>query len=90
MRARPFTSAEKAEIEQALAHALQFGGRKRFKVSGEMIAKIATAHLVQCLGRASFVAMMRPDSQGNRAPMLRSRERPYRKRRRGAIGSGGV
>ncbi len=38
--------ADPADLEQALAHALQFDGRKAFRVSREMMAKITAAHLV--------------------------------------------
>ena len=46
------------EIEQALAHALRFDGHKAFRPSGEMMAKITAAHLVDHLQRAGFVVMM--------------------------------
>jgi len=49
--------AETTELEQALAHALVFDGRKQFGVSGEMMARITAAHLVEQLGRAGFVVM---------------------------------
>jgi hypothetical protein len=65
----PLRPAETAEIEQALAHALQFDGRKQFKLSSEMMAKITAAHLLDCLERGGFVVMKRPGSQGYRAPI---------------------
>jgi hypothetical protein len=49
----PFTRycpAMAAELEQALAHALQFDGRKQFRVSGETMARITAAHVVEQLG----------------------------------------
>jgi hypothetical protein len=61
-------AAGTAEIEQALAHALQFDGKKPFKVSGEMMAKITAAHLLECLERAGFVVMKRPGFKGYQAP----------------------
>ena len=60
--------AETAELELALAHALQFDGRKQFKVSGEMMAKITAAHLVACLRRGGFVIMKRPPPPRYAAP----------------------
>jgi hypothetical protein len=57
---RPLTPADPAEFEQALAHALQFDGRKAFKVSGESMARITAAHLAECLARAGFVVMRKP------------------------------
>ncbi len=56
------------EIEQALAHALQFDGRKAFKMSGEMMAKITAAHLVECLRRSGFVIMKAPAAPAHTAP----------------------
>jgi hypothetical protein len=52
--------AEPAELEQTLAHALQFDGRKAFRPSGEMMAKITAAHLVTQLQKAGFVVMKKP------------------------------
>jgi hypothetical protein len=60
----PLTQASPADLEQALAHALQYDGRKPFKPSGEMMAKITAAHLVECLVRAGFVLMQKPPGQG--------------------------
>ncbi len=57
---RPLTPADPAELEQALAHALQFDGRKAFKMSGESMAKITAAHLTECLARSGFVVMRKP------------------------------
>jgi len=64
--------AETAELEQALVHALQFDGRKQFRVSGEMMARITAAHLVEQLGRAGFVVMKRPPSPAHTAPAYSS------------------
>jgi hypothetical protein len=55
----PLRPAETAEIEQALAHALQFDGRKQFK-----LAKLTAAHLLECLERAGFVVMKRAGKRG--------------------------
>jgi hypothetical protein len=61
--------AEPAELEQALAHALQFDGKKTFRVSGELMARITAAHLVEQLRRGGFVVMKLPASAQYRAPM---------------------
>jgi hypothetical protein len=63
--------ADAAELEQALAHALQFDGRKAFRASGEMMAKITAAHLVEQLGRAGFVVMKKPAAPAHQAPAPR-------------------
>lgn len=60
------------EIEKALAFALQFDGRKQFRLSGEMMAKITAAHLVQCLTRGGFVVLRRPPQPGHAAPNYRT------------------
>jgi hypothetical protein len=56
------------ELQQALAHALQFDGRKQFKTSGEMMAKITAAHLAECLRQSGFVVMKKPPEPMHRAP----------------------
>jgi hypothetical protein len=62
------TQATVADLTRTLAHALQFDGRKQFKVSHEMMAKITAAHLVECLERAGFVVMRRPPTRAHSAP----------------------
>jgi hypothetical protein len=57
-----------ADLGQSLAHALQFDGRKAFRPSGEMMAKITAAHLAEQLHRAGFVVMQRPPAQAHTAP----------------------
>jgi hypothetical protein len=57
---QPLRHATEDELEQALAHALRFDGRKAFKVSGEMMAKITAAHLAECLRQSGFVVMKKP------------------------------
>jgi hypothetical protein len=60
--------ATPAELEQAIAHALQFDGKKPFRLSGEMMAKITAAHLAECLRRGGFVVMKRPPGHLPRTP----------------------
>jgi hypothetical protein len=55
-------------LSRPLAHALQFDGRKHFRASGEMMAKITAAHLVEQLGRVGFVVMKKPPAPGHTAP----------------------
>ena len=57
---QPLTPVSQTDLEQALAHALQFDGRRQFKLSGESMAKITAAHLVACLQQAGFVVMKAP------------------------------
>ena len=56
----PLRPAEPGEFEQALAHALQYDGRKAFRRADNMMAAIAAAHVAQCLERAGFVVMKKP------------------------------
>ncbi len=57
-----------AELEPAIAHALQFDGRKPFRLSGEMMARITAPHLAECLRRGGFVVMKAPPAAPPRAP----------------------
>jgi hypothetical protein len=54
------TEASPDDVEHAVAHALQFDGRKAFRPSGEMMARITAAHIAACLRRAGFVVMRKP------------------------------
>ncbi len=65
---QPLRPATAAELEQALAHALRFDGRKAFKLSGESMAKITAAHLAECLRIGGFVVMKKPPAPPHRAP----------------------
>jgi hypothetical protein len=56
------------EIEQTLAHALRFDGRKHFQASGEMMAKITAAHLVERMRISGFVVMKKPPAAMHSAP----------------------
>ena len=52
------------ELEDALAFALLFRGRKRVHNGGEVMARIVAERLVEHLERAGFVIMKRPPSVG--------------------------
>jgi hypothetical protein len=54
------TTSRRRDLAQTIAHTVQFEGGKQFKVSGEMMAKITAAHLVECLRKAGYVVMKRP------------------------------
>jgi hypothetical protein len=54
------TPATPEELEFAISHALRFDGRKQFKASGELMAKITAAHLAEQLRRSGFVIMKQP------------------------------
>jgi hypothetical protein len=55
----PLHPADPDDVRQTLAFALTFDGRRRFQPSGEMMARITAAHLVEHLERCGFVVMER-------------------------------
>jgi hypothetical protein len=50
------------DIQQTLAFALGFDGRKRFRRADDMMAVITARHLIEHLDRCGFVLMKRRDS----------------------------
>ena len=53
------TPATAEDLEQALAFALRFDGRKRTHTGDELMARITAEPLVKYLDRAGFVVMRR-------------------------------
>ena len=53
-------AATAEEIEESLAFALRFKGRKRSDAAGPMMAQIAAAHLREHLEASGFVVMKKP------------------------------
>ena len=73
------TPAKPDEIAQAIAHALQFDGRKRMHRAAEIMARIVAEQLVEALERAGFVIMQRPPVAGGAAIGFGARDpRPTR------------
>ena len=56
----PLRPATADEVEQALAFALQFNGRKRVHHGDDFMARITAERLVQYLERSGFVVMKKP------------------------------
>jgi hypothetical protein len=56
----PLRPADPDDVRQALAFALAFDGRKRFRQGDEPMAKITADHLVRYLEMSGFVVMRRP------------------------------
>jgi hypothetical protein len=54
------TPATTDDIEQALAFALRYDGRRRFDHALEFMARITAAHLVAHLTRSGYVVMHKP------------------------------
>lgn len=56
------------ELQQALAHALTYDGRRLFRPSSEFMARVTAEHLAECLRRAGFVVMKAPPAPRHEAP----------------------
>ncbi len=52
--------AKQEDLREALAFALTFDGRKRFRHADELTARITAEHLVRHLELAGFVVLRRP------------------------------
>jgi hypothetical protein len=61
------TPATPEELIRSLVHGLQFDGRKHYRASGELMARITAAHLVEQLEISGYVVMKRPASAGHSA-----------------------
>jgi hypothetical protein len=55
------------ELEQTIAHALRFDGKRNFRAAGDMMARITAAHLVEQLRRCGYVVMKSPPATPHRA-----------------------
>ena len=51
------TQATREDLIQALAHALQYEGKRRSRGAENLMAKIVAERLADYLGRANFVVM---------------------------------
>jgi len=69
------TPATPDDLDDDLAFALRFNGRKRARDSGEVMAAIVAWRLVEHLERAGFVVMKKPPAVGG-AALGRGYERP--------------
>jgi hypothetical protein len=56
------TPAVAEDVEEALAFALRFDGRKRAHGGDELMARITAERLVKHLARSGFVVMRKPPS----------------------------
>jgi hypothetical protein len=68
----PLRPADPEDVRQALAFALTFDGRRSFRTSGEMMAKITAEHLLRHLEQCGFVVMKQPPRTGHSTPAARS------------------
>ena len=56
----PLKPASPDEVEQALAYALRYDGRKRMQRGDELMARLVAEHLMQHLELSGFVVMKKP------------------------------
>jgi hypothetical protein len=66
----PLRPADPDDLRQALAFALSFDGRKRWRQADDQMARITADHLVRYLEMADFVVMRRP-GRGDFAKVVR-------------------
>lgn len=71
----PLRPAEPDDVRQALAFALAFDGRRRFRQADDLMARITADHLVRYLEMAGFVVMRRP-GRGDFAAVARGQQAP--------------
>jgi hypothetical protein len=57
--------ADPDDVRRALAFALTFDGRKRFRIADELAAHITAQHLARYLELAGFVVMKKPPRAGH-------------------------
>ena len=62
--ADPLTPASRDDIEQAIAFALRFSGRKRIRTAGEIMAALTAERIAEHLAEAGFVIMRKPPGVG--------------------------
>jgi hypothetical protein len=59
------TPADPDDLRRALAFALTFDGRRRFRHAEELAARITAEHLTRYLEMAGFVVMKRPPREAH-------------------------
>jgi hypothetical protein len=59
------TPATPEDLASALAFALRFSGRKRFRSGDEFMAHITAKHFVEYLAISGYVVMKKPPSGGH-------------------------
>jgi hypothetical protein len=59
------TPADPDDVCRALAFALTFDGRRRFRHAEELTARITAEHLARYLALAGFVVMKKPPRPGH-------------------------
>ncbi len=62
--AEPLTPASSDDLEQAIAFALQFRGRKRIRTASDIMATLTAERIVEHLKDSGFVVMRKPPGVG--------------------------
>ena len=62
--------ADPDELRLAISLALQRDGRRRFRHSDDLMAKLVADHLVRYLEQRNFVVMQKPPGRGHSAPPI--------------------
>ncbi len=57
------------ELTFALSYALRHDGRREFKHSGEIMAKLTASHLIEHLRKQGFVVMKKPPAEMAPSPL---------------------
>ena len=77
---RDLRPASPEEVEQSLAFALRWDGRRRVHHADEAMARITAERLLQHLERSGYVLMKRPDAAAPSASGYRQIERRLKPR----------
>ena len=75
--AEPLTPANRDDLEQAIAFALRFRGRKRIRSAGDIMATLTAERIVEHLEDSGYVVMRKPPGVGS-AALGRGYEPPKR------------
>lgn len=70
----PLGPASRSDLEQAIAFALQFRGRKRIRTAGDIMATLTAERIAEHLEDSGFVIMRKPPGVGA-APLGRGAEK---------------
>jgi hypothetical protein len=58
------TPASRDDLEQAIAFALRFSGRKRIRTAGDIMAALTAERIAEHLAEAGFVILRKPPGVG--------------------------
>jgi hypothetical protein len=70
--------ADPDELRLAISLALQRDGRRRFRQSDDLMAKLVADHLVRYLEQRNYVVMQKPPGRGHSTPPIDQADPPPR------------